>query len=417
MRNWTTQRRGSVYLLVLGLSMLVTVIGLGSVAVSRLTARTVSEGKDFTDARMLAFSAAEHAFTRINADTNWRTTFNGQTIQMSLGRGTFSWHITDESDGNLTDDPTEAFTIWTTGTVGRASYSMKVHMVPGSSSTSRFTAGVCSLGSVSLAGSAVIDSYDSTLGAYGGSNVGSAAVVRTNSTGANTVSLGGGTKIKGSVQVGPGADPSTVISNTSLVTGTKTAMSQQITLPTLTAPTNLGASTGDMSYTSTQVGTLSGNYHVNNLTVGNSGRMKISGAVTMLVDGNINLSGSGVVEILSGGSLTIYVKGSTSIGNGASMSIDGQNLSSIKLLNLGTNTVNISGSAAVVQGVIVSPNGAVTIGNSGQVFGAIQTKQLSLSGSGFFHEDRRITTSVDKVVLPGDTTTTPRADSISRVVQ
>ena len=408
-------------MLVLGLGTILTIIGLGSLAVTRAGTRATNDSADWSEAKVLAFAAVDHAITQINRNSSWRTAYSNVTVQQPLGRGTFSWHATDDSDGNLADDPSEPFTIWATGTVRQASYSMKVHMTPPANGGG-LVAGVVVTGPVALTGSSIIDSFDSSRGAYGGANVGSSAVVQTNSTASKAVSLDWSTAIRGSVQVGPGGIPATVIEQDSgsNVTGAMSVMSQQAQMPTLTAPTGMGASTGDWSCTSNQVTTVSGNLHVNGLTVGNSGVMKISGAVTILVEGDFNFNGSGVIEVLQGASLTIYVKGASTIANSASTKIDGQNLSSVKLLNLGTHTIDISGNCPI-QGVIMSPNAPVTINNSSQVFGAIMAKQLNVLGNARFHEDKRITTSVDKVTIPGASggsggTSKPQADSWSRVV-
>lgn len=406
--------RGSVYLLTLGLAMILTLIGVAAVSAGRVGGRTMTDSQDWEEAQSLAFAGSEHAMTQINRTGNWRTAFNGQTIQKSLGRGTFSWRLADETDNDLSDSTSDPFVILATGTVGRASYSMRVHMSCGGGA---LTAGVVSNGNVTLTGSSAIDSYDSTNGAYGGSNVGSNATVQTNSTATNAVSLDWSTAIRGSVQVGPGGNPDTVVKETSgsNVTGTTSAMSQAIPMPTLSVPAGMGASTGDLVIRGSQTSTVSGNLHVNNLTVGNSGRMKVSGAVTIVAENDVNLTGSGVIEILAGGSLTIYVKGSTTVTNSGRTVIDGQNLSSIMILSMGTGTVTISGSGGITQGVIVAPNGTVTISNSGQMGGAIVAKQLNILGNARFHEDRRITGQVDRVTI--GSSSTPKPDAWGRVVQ
>lgn len=406
-RSMRPQRRGSVYLLVLGLAMLVTVIGLGAVAVTRLTARTVSEGKDFTDARTLAFSAAEHAITRINADSNWRSTFNGQTITQSLGRGTFSWYVTDETDNNLTDNASDPYVIWATGNAGRATYSMRVHMaIPASVS------GIGVNTALTVNGS-TIDSYDSTNGDYGGANVGSSACMGTNSTTAGTVVLSNSARVNGSLNVGPNGNPATVISKdgTSTISGPTAPMAAAIAMPTITAPTNLGASQGNVSYQGNHDTTLTTNMHVQTLTVKSNAKLYISGNVTILADGDVLIQNTGGVEVLPGGSLTIYVQGALTIQKKAS--VDGMNLSRMECLVMGTTPVTLSGSS--MQGVIIAPNAAVNMSSAFNMYGAIIAKSLSMSGGSGLHEDKRITSQVDRVTLPG--TSKPRADSISRVVQ
>jgi hypothetical protein len=411
-------RRGSIYLLVLAVATVLTMIGLAMVSVSRAGAKSLSQSQDWSEAQLLASSGVEHAIATINADTNWRTDYNGQTVTKSQGNGTFSWQLTDVTGTGLSNTPGSPFLIHATGTVGAAAYSTQVHVTIPSTGTG---VGVVASSSVSLQGSAWIDSYDSSLGPYGGSNVGSKATVQTNSTSSGAVSLAWSTYVKGSVQIGPGGKPATVVSQASgaNVTGTVSAMSQADTKPTLTAPTNLGNSTGDLTYQGTQNVNLSTNQHVGNFTVTASAVMNVTGSVTILAEGTVTFSGSGIVNIQPGASLTIYYKGAVTFTQSAVISLNAQKLSTFKVYNLGTGAVNISGGASVYQGVIVSPNGPVIISGSGQMGGALLTNQLTISGGSSFHEDRHISNGSDPVTLTGGGTSNgaPKPDAWTRVVQ
>jgi hypothetical protein len=120
------QRRGSTYIMVLGTAMIITVVGMASVSIRRVRVRSAGETNSFAAARLLAFSGAEHATVRINADSDWRTTFNGTTVQQTVDGGSFSWRVIDPVDGDLTDDASEAATIVATGTHDDASYTLKL---------------------------------------------------------------------------------------------------------------------------------------------------------------------------------------------------------------------------------------------------------------------------------------------------
>jgi hypothetical protein len=411
------RRRGSVYMLVLAVGTVLSMIGISMVAVTRSGAKSLEQSQNWSEAQLLASSGIEHAIACIAADTSWRTTYSTQTVTKSQGNGTFAWHLVDETDGNLADDPSEPFAIISTGTVGKAAYTQRVHMAITSTGT---TAGVVASSTVSLQGSAWIDSYDSSLGPYGGSNVGSNAMVQTNSTSTGAISLAWSTYIKGSAQVGPGGKPATVISQASghNVTGATSAMTQTNTMPTVTAPTNLGSSTGDLNYQNSENVNVSSNLHVNNFTLGGSAVMKITGSVTVLAEGAVMFCGSGILNIQPGASLTIYSKGAITFTASAVISLNAQKLSTFKVYNLGSGAVNISGGASVYQGVIVSPNGPVIISGSGQMGGVILTNQLTVSGGASFHEDKHITNGSDPVSLTGGGgTSPPKPDAWTRVVQ
>ena len=122
------KRRGSTYLLVLGVSMVVTVIGLSALTVVRVDARGVRAWRDCSEARVLAFSAAEHALNKINTTNDWRSVFDGATVEKSFGRGTFRWRVVDEDDGDLADDDLDPATIIATGTVNDASHTLSLRV-------------------------------------------------------------------------------------------------------------------------------------------------------------------------------------------------------------------------------------------------------------------------------------------------
>ncbi len=113
--------------MVLGMAMLLTVIGMGVVAVARVQTRTTTDSQDWLEAQMLAFSAAEHALTQLDTVDNWRTTLAG-TNSGSLQRGTFTWSVVDLTDGDLGDDPEDPARLQATGTVNDASYTFSLDL-------------------------------------------------------------------------------------------------------------------------------------------------------------------------------------------------------------------------------------------------------------------------------------------------
>jgi hypothetical protein len=395
--------------LVLVLAMILTAVGLAAVAVSRIGGRSMDEGREWQEARGLAFSAVEHALGQINATSNWRTAFSGQTVQKSLGHGTFTWRVVDEADGNLTNDPTQPFTVLATGTVQNATYTMRVHVTVGS----LVDKGIIAQGAVSLQSSSV-DSYDSGLGAYGGTNVGSSAAVGTNTTAAGGVSLTSSSTIKGSVKVGPGGDPNIVISTPGgTITGTRTAMSQAMTMPTPAAP-SIGASTGDLNTGVGNTITISGNRHVNNLTADNGSTIQTSGNVIILVDGAVTIRQNARIRVLEGSSLKLFFKNTFTVDNNAIASVvEGPNMSRLQIVGLGASAVTMVGNA-MLQGVIIAPTADMSMGSNARVLGAVVAKSISMSSNAAIHEDKRITSGTDPVSCgPGRL----RPDAWSQVVQ
>lgn len=132
------RRRGSAYVFVMSVCLIVTVLGMGALGVSNVTARMVEEGNDWEIAGTLAFSATEHAASVLNAaaaasPTTWRAGYtSGQTaFTQTIGRAQVSWAIKDETDGNLSADVLRAFRVYGTATVGRVTRVYSVQFMPG----------------------------------------------------------------------------------------------------------------------------------------------------------------------------------------------------------------------------------------------------------------------------------------------
>lgn len=96
-------RRGSVYVLVLGLASMSVVIGAGAIAVSRLGARSAADNRDWNEATVLAASGVEAAIAKMNTDPTWRVQLlSGVTSgPAAMGRGTMAYRVVDETDNDL----------------------------------------------------------------------------------------------------------------------------------------------------------------------------------------------------------------------------------------------------------------------------------------------------------------------------
>jgi hypothetical protein len=123
---------GSVYLHVLGASLLVTIIGLAAVSAVRLQTRDTQRAGDCVEARTGAVSAVELGLLYVEQDPNWRTTWpNGAWLSdETLGDGTFTLEGTDPQDGDLTDSEFEPLILTGTGMSGIARHKAQVTLVP-----------------------------------------------------------------------------------------------------------------------------------------------------------------------------------------------------------------------------------------------------------------------------------------------
>lgn len=153
----TRRQRGTVYIAILGLSILVAVIGLGGIALSRAQARARDLQADTDEARGYAMDAVELARTLINADANWRTDYsNGNWFtNQSWGNGSITLNVTDPA-GALNNADTDPVTVTGTGMKGQAVQRIQVTLVPVLTPYSCMYAALCTGGLLSLNNTTVI---------------------------------------------------------------------------------------------------------------------------------------------------------------------------------------------------------------------------------------------------------------------
>ncbi len=136
-RSRAGARRGSVYLLVLSVSMIVLVIGLSGLMVSRIEQRSASAVSDMTHARLHALAAVEMGMFQIeDYPSSWRDRFDAGILptDMPLGNGTLTLEAADPVDGDLTNNETDPVLFTGIGIDGGARHKLQV--------TITFTGGV-----------------------------------------------------------------------------------------------------------------------------------------------------------------------------------------------------------------------------------------------------------------------------------
>jgi hypothetical protein len=126
------RRAGSVYLHVLASSLLVTIIGLASLAAVRIQMHSVRLTRDYAEARACAVSAIELGLLYVAQDPNWRTTRpNGIWVQNeTLGAGQFTLQGIDPQDNVLSDSLAEPLVLTGIGTKGIARHKVQVTLMP-----------------------------------------------------------------------------------------------------------------------------------------------------------------------------------------------------------------------------------------------------------------------------------------------
>jgi len=118
--------RGSLYVAVLGIALLVSVIGLTALSAARVELRGGGADADFAAARLYAQSAVEIGLHLIRGDSDWRSRANGDWFKdLAIGDGTCTLSVVDPADGNLADSNVESVLLTGTGVQGQARYKLQ----------------------------------------------------------------------------------------------------------------------------------------------------------------------------------------------------------------------------------------------------------------------------------------------------
>lgn len=215
-------------------------------------------------------------------------------------------------------------------------------------------------GSATLQGSALTDSYDAALGAYGGSNRYQNGDVRSN----GGISLSGNATIKGDAIPGPSM---LVNPDNGRTTGSTTPAQTPKALPQMVLPgsaTTLGA----VMLESNQTQTLNaGTYIATSLSVTGNARLTINGPVILYVTGSIIMGGSGLISTSSGKPQDFQV------------------------FQYGGANVTIADNANF-YGALYAPDSPLDLHGNATLYGALIAESVSVQGNATVHYDQSLST-------------------------
>lgn len=223
--------------------------------------------------------------------------------------------------------------------------------------------------SLTMSGTAYTDSYDSSLGSFGGSNVGANGDVGSN----GPITVKGNAKVNGDAV--PGPNDKVTLSGSGKVTGSTTPATSQKSLPVPAVPAgavDLGAIALSGSTTKTLT---AGTYKLSSLSVAGTGGLKIDSTT---------------------GPVNLYVTGKITIGGSAGIANVSGTPSRLSIVQVGGSSVSISGSNTL-YGSIYAPSSSLTLSGSNVLFGGFIGATLSVSSGATIHYDENLRT----------TTTTP----------
>lgn len=248
-----------------------------------------------------------------------------------------------------------------------------------------------------LKGSNVIfDSYDSRNGPYGPGNRNSEISVSTISVEVDAIDIGNAS-VYGYVATGgamPNVGPKGSITNyanpgkvdDSRVTTDYYAEFPNIDPPALISPLTSMPSSGTI---------LGGEYLLTSWSSNSSSPLYIAGDTTIVITGDMNLSGNGSIVIDPSATLKIYTEGDVSLGGKGVLNGSAK---PSQLMIFGTNSTlgeqefSISGNG-FLSASVYAPNAEVAMnggGTDGRVFGAVAAYDARLVGNSHFSYDEAL---------------------------
>ena len=126
-------RKGSVYLAVMGVAMIISIIALSSMTIARLQLKGRQNMQDLEQAQILAHSGVEFGMGNLDFVSDWRSTYTNDVecvSEITVGDGTMTYKLVDE-DGDLNDNATDSVRMIGVGRVGDAVYAASVLLEPG----------------------------------------------------------------------------------------------------------------------------------------------------------------------------------------------------------------------------------------------------------------------------------------------
>jgi len=257
--------------------------------------------------------------------------------------------------------------------------------------------GLCADDYISLSGQGEIDSYDSSLGSYGGSNIGSEAEIGSNID----ISLSGQAEVKGNIELGETISLSgqaqvsgDVISGESIFG--QSHITGDITENADPPPQPFDEAIIDLVYDEVEFYSDSSNNDNDNAYLISEGFLNDTeftlkaNEICYMPPGNyyfteFDISGNAELNII--GEVRIYYDGSTKVslaGQGVVNSSD--NVSNFSLISRSGSDIKYSGQADFA-GLIFAPNAEVEYGGQADYFGGAVAREISITGQGDFHSD------------------------------
>jgi len=390
------RERGSVLAISLLVSVFMAILAIPFV--TKYASRFRLTGKSFGS--LAALNLAEAGLERAIWELNFGniSSWSGTSAQRTLNISNFtasSGTVIGNISITVNDPAGMAPVIESTGTVvfsGSQNISKTILVVlAGGAPPPLFNFMLFGANGVNVGGGAIVDSYDSRLGAYGGTNIGNNGNIGTNSIYYGSLNLGNGSIVHGDAVTGAGSDPNQVIIQGmgSNITGEKAALGETKELPSVPVPTGL-ANRGSVSISGTST-TISQSGQYSSLTLANNAMVTITSNVTLYVSGAFTMNNNTEFKINPGCSVTFYFGGGWALNSNSRIN----NLSHdpTKLVMYGTDT--FTGTKTFCNtfetyAAMYFPKAYVNLANTNTFYGSVIARQFAIGNNMRVHYDEAL---------------------------
>ena len=241
-------------------------------------------------------------------------------------------------------------------------------------------------------GNGYTDSYDSRIGAYGGTNVGSKGHVSTNSDSMGAVDIRGSVEINGNAGTGP---QGTVLGEEH-VTGT-ISHDMAMEFPEVEVPPDLAAlgyweGYGLLTITGASSHTLEpGDYKFKRIKMTAGTVLTINGPARIYITGYLNTTfyQTGTTDLICNGKVTFYADDDIKLAGSGSTNINGIPSECLILGTQGCENIDITGSRTM-WAAVYAPNAKIDVGGSNNAYGSFVGRKINMHGSTGYHYDEAL---------------------------
>ena len=129
------RRRGTAYVLVLGITSLLVTLGLAAIELSSIERERYELAQDQATARYAAFTGLDLLHKSLEGNSTWRDSASDDTWGIVYVEGdlTLSYKFVDEEDGMIAGDYTQPFRLYTRASIGHSNRLYSVVYTPDAS--------------------------------------------------------------------------------------------------------------------------------------------------------------------------------------------------------------------------------------------------------------------------------------------